>query len=131
MSLLNEVRTIPELFTDLVTQLSTLVRKEIQLAKTEASEKLTAALSGVGIMVGGAILMIAALGILLEGIAHVIAWLGVPPHWSYLIVGVVTVILGGILLKVGMNGLSAKNLMPTKTVEQLQRDAAVAKEQVR
>jgi hypothetical protein len=131
MSMLNDGRTIPELFTDLVTQLSTLVRKEIQLAKAEASEKLTEAMTGVGIIAGGAILMIAALGILLEGIAHLLSYLGVPGQWSYLIVGVVTVIIGFVLIKMGMNSLKADKLTPTKTVEQLQRDAAVAREQVR
>jgi TRAP-type C4-dicarboxylate transport system permease small subunit len=131
MAMLNDGRTIPELFTDLVTQLSTLVRKEIQLAKAEASEKLTAAMSGLGIIVGGAILMIAALGILLEGIGQLITYLGVPAQWSYLIVGVVAVIIGFVLIKVGANSLSADKLTPKKTVEQLQRDAAVAKEQVR
>lgn len=130
MALLNDGRSIPDLFTDLVTQLTTLLRKEIQLAKAEASEKVTQLLSGVGIIAGAAILMIAALGILLEGIAHVITWLGVPGQWSYLIVGVVTVVIGAILLKVGISSMDVKNLTPKKTVNQLQRDVAVAREQV-
>lgn len=131
MSMLNEGRTIPELFTDLVTQLTTLLRKEIQLAKAEASEKLTEAMSGVGIIMAAAVLMLAALVILLAGIANLITYLGVPAQWSYLIVGVVAAIIGGVLLKVGMNSLTADKLTPNKTIEQLQRDAAVAREQVR
>jgi hypothetical protein len=38
---------------------------------------------------------------------------------------------GYVALQKGLNNLKATRLMPTRTVEQLQRDAAVAKEQVR
>jgi VIT1/CCC1 family predicted Fe2+/Mn2+ transporter len=127
--MLNDGRSIPELFTDLVAQLSMLVRKEIQLAKAEASEKLTKLLSGLGMMIGGAVLMIAALGVLLEAAALWIVIAGLAPQWAYLIVGVVTVLIGAVLVKIGLDAMSV-DLTPRKTVEQLQRDAAVAKEQI-
>ena len=42
------IRPIPELFTDLIGQVTSLVRKEGQLARAEISEKATRALAGMG-----------------------------------------------------------------------------------
>jgi hypothetical protein len=50
--------------------------------------------------------------------------------WARLIVGVVVALVGYALVRSGMSGLKASNLVPNRTVEQLSRDAAVAKEQV-
>jgi len=131
MAMPNDNRSVPELFTDLVTQLTTLFRKEIQLARTEVSEKVTVAASGIGYIVGGAVLGIAALVILLQA---AVAWLvraGIPDQWANLIVGVVVAVIAFVLVRMGMNSLKADKLTPTKTVEQLQRDATTAREQVR
>ena len=131
MAMPNDNRSVPELFTDLVTQLTTLFRKEIQLARTEVSEKVTVAASGIGYIVGGAVLGIAALVILLQA---AVAWLvraGIPDQWANLIVGVVVAVIAFVLVRMGMNSLKADKLTPSKTVEQLQRDATTAREQVR
>ncbi|MDQ4061445.1 MAG: phage holin family protein [Pseudomonadota bacterium] len=131
MAMPNDNRSVPELFTDLVTQLTTLFRKEIQLARTEVSEKVTVAASGIGYIVGGAVLGIAALVILLQA---AVAWLvraGIPDQWANLIVGVVVAVIAFVLVRMGMNSLKADKLTPAKTVEQLQRDATTAREQVR
>ena len=131
MAMSHDNRSVPELFTDLVTQLTTLFRKEIQLARTEVSEKVTVAASGIGFIVGGAVLGMAALVMLLQA---VVAWLvraGLQEHWAYVIVGVVVAVIAFVLVRMGMNSLKAEKLTPAKTVEQLQRDAAAAREQVR
>ena len=131
MAMPNDNRSVPELFTDLVTQLTTLFRKEIQLARTEVSEKVTVAASGIGYIVGGAVLGIAALVILLQA---AVAWLvraGIPDQWANLIVGVAVAVIAFVLVRMGMNSLKADKLTPAKTVEQLQRDATTAREQVR
>lgn len=51
-------------------------------------------------------------------------------YWSALLVGGIALILGMILLLIGVSRLKIGNVMPSKTVHQLQRDASVAKEQV-
>jgi hypothetical protein len=123
-------RSVPELFSDLVNQSTTLFRKEIQLARTEISEKINEAISGLGIVIAGAVLMIAALGVFLMGIAELVAWLGLDRQWAFLAVGLVAAGAGYLLVRSGLSNLSPENLKPTKTVEQLQRDAVAAKEQV-
>ena len=124
-------RSIPELFSNLVENLTTLFRKEIQLAKTEMSEKagqVGGASASVGI--GGVVLLVALIFIM----HAIVAWLavaGVPPQWGFTIVGIIDAIIGYVILQRGISNLKASRLMPSKTMEQLQRDATVAKEQVR
>jgi hypothetical protein len=124
-------RSMLELFTQLVDQMSLLFRKELELAKAEMSEKASAVGSGLIKMVLGAVLMIPALVILLQGI---VAWLdrfGLEPRWGFLLVGVVAALVGYALLHSGMAVAKPANLTPRRTAHQLQRDADVAKEQVR
>ena len=123
-------RSLPELFGNLVTQLSTLFRKEVQLARAEVGEKVGQATGSIAYLAIGGVLLLAALIILLEALVAFVAYLGVPVPWARLIVGVVVALVGYALVRSGMSGLKASSLVPDRTVEQLSRDAAVAKEQV-
>ena len=58
-------RSIPEVLADAINQFTLLVRKETQLARTEMSEKLVDMAVGIGLLVGGAVLLIPALVMLL------------------------------------------------------------------
>ena len=127
----NTPRSVPEIISDLFGQLSTLVRKETLLARTEVSENVATVGRGLGLIVGGAVLLIPAIVILLQaGVAALISTYGWAPYWAALLVGGVVLILGLILLSVGMGRLRVANLLPNRTVRQLQRDASVAKQQV-
>jgi hypothetical protein len=130
MAMQQDGRSIADLFGAFVNQLTTLFRKEVQLARTGISEKISNAVSGIGILVGGAALMIAALGILLQALAHWLIYFGMPGQWAYLVIGLVAALGGYLLIRAGMSSLAPENLSPTKTVDQLQRDAATAREQV-
>ena len=124
-------RSVPSLFSDLIDNVTTLFRKEVQLAKTELSEKAgQAANASVSVGIGGALLL-AALIILLHAVVAWLARAGVPPHWGFTIVAVVVAIIGYVVLRKGVDNLKTTNLMPSRTVDQLQRDAATAKEQIR
>jgi uncharacterized membrane protein YqgA involved in biofilm formation len=109
-----------------------LVRKEVQLARAEMSENMSRLAMGLGLIVGGAVLLIPALVILFQaGVAALVEAYGVASYWAALIVGGVVLLLGIILLLIGINRLKVENLIPSKTIHQLQRDASVAKDQVR
>ena len=123
-------RSVPELLGNLVNQLSTLFRKEVQLARAEVGEKVEQATGSVALVAAGGVLLLAALMILLEAVVAFLAYLGIPVPWARLIVGVVVALIGYALVRSGMSGLKTSNLVPDRTVEQLSRDAAVAKEQV-
>ena len=126
MSVSNYPRAVPEIISDLFSQLTTLLRKEAHLARAEMSENIVSVGRGLGLIVGGAVLLIPALVILLQAaVAGLTEGYGMASYWSALLVGGAVLILGIILLLVGISRLKIENIMPIKTVHQLQRDASV------
>ncbi len=124
-------RGVPDIVVDLLNEFTTLLRKEVRLARTEVSDKIGMVGMALGLIVGGAVLAIAALVLLLEAaVAALIDQAHLAPTTAALIVGVAVLIIAAIFFIVGVSRLKARNLAPKRTVEQLQRDAAVAKFQV-
>ena len=125
-------RSIPDLLGDLVDQTSTLVRKEVQLARAEIGEKVTIAGAAAGAIAVGAFLLLASLIVLLQAaVAALVEYAGFSATVAALIVAVVVALIGYIVLRGGLSRLKASNLTPDRTVTQLSRDAGVVKEQVR
>jgi UPF0716 family protein affecting phage T7 exclusion len=124
-------RSLPDIFTDLIAQLATLLRKEGQLARAEISENISAAAAGLGFVVGGAVLLIPALVILLETAVDAMVKGGLSVLGAGLIAGGVTLLIGLALLLMGVSRFRAEKLLPRRTFEQLQQDAAAAKQQMR
>jgi hypothetical protein len=124
-------RSIPTMLADLLTQVMDLVRKETKLARTEVSEKMSQMAAGLATVAVGAVLLIPALVILLMAAVAGLEQMGLASYWSELIIGGAVLIIGFILLMIGVGRLKAANLMPEKTINQLQEDASVAKRQMR
>jgi apolipoprotein N-acyltransferase len=124
-------KSIPELFSELVDHLPRLFRKEVQLAKAEASEKIEQATGAIVYMAIGGVVLLAALIMLLHAIVAWLVVLGIDVQWGSLIVALVVGIVGYVLLQKGMSDIKASNLKPTRTVEQLRTDARTTKEQFR
>jgi uncharacterized membrane protein YqjE len=123
--------SIPALFSDVLNQVTNLFRTEVRLAKTEISEKISQALVAAGFIIGGAVLLIGGLYLFLQFLVMVLVALGIAPLWATLIVAVVTAAVGFFIVRKGIGDLSASQLVPNRTVQSLEKDAAVAKEQVR
>jgi hypothetical protein len=123
----NTRRSVPELFGSVFRQLAELMRTEGMLARTEMSEKVSHMGTGIGLLVGGAVLAMPALVILLEAAVAALAENGWAPYWAALLVGGLSLLLGLILLSMGANWLRAGNLIPSRTLQQLQLDANAAR----
>src|ERR1051326_3978573 len=80
-------RSIPDILSDLLIQLTTLVRKEGELARTEMSEKVGQVAAGLVLVVIGAVLLVPALVVLLGAAVTAIEQAGLGPPWAALIVG--------------------------------------------
>lgn len=119
------VRPIPEIFTDLISQVTSLVRKEGQLARAEISEKAGRALSGMAMILLGSVLLIPALVILLQAVIAGLVQNGMDPALAALIVGGAALIIGMVLGLVGWSWVKPSSLVPDKTIDQLKRDAEV------
>jgi drug/metabolite transporter (DMT)-like permease len=122
-------RSLKELLSDLTNSVTTLFRKEIELARAEMSEKISQASIAAGSVAAGGVLALAALIVLLQALVIALTELGLAPALSALIVGGVVAIIAFALIYKGMNDLKASNLAPTRTVEALRRDADMVKEQ--
>jgi drug/metabolite transporter (DMT)-like permease len=122
-------RSFKDLFGDLTTSVSTLFRKEIELARAEASEKANQVAVAAGSLAAGGILALAALIVLLQALVIALTEIGLAPALAALIVGGVVAIIAFALIYKGMNDLKASNLAPTRTVDSLRRDAHMVKEQ--
>lgn len=125
-----ENRPLGDLFSDLATDMSNLVRQEVALAKLEISQKAKYVGRNVGyLVVGGAVAYAALLAI----IAAIIMLLArALPHWgAALIVGVVVGGIGWLLIGKAMMALQQTDLTPRQTVETLKEDATWMKEQIK
>ena len=131
MSMTHANRSIPEVLSDLIGQVTMLFRKEAQLARSEISDKVAHAATGIGFVVVGAVLAIPALVILLQAIVALLVQGGMSIALSSLIVGGATLIIGILLLIAGVERVKATNLTPEKTIHQLQRDAEMVKQETR
>jgi len=123
-------RSIGELFAELARETSTLVRQEVQLAKTEMTQKVTSAGKDAGLIGAGGALAYAGL---LAVLAAVIIGLGefIPLWISALIVGLVVIGIGYMLVQQGLTALKRIDPTPRQTIETLKEDTEWAKEQTR
>jgi drug/metabolite transporter (DMT)-like permease len=122
--------SLGELFADLSRETSTLVRKEVELAKTELTQKAARVGKDIGFMAVGGALAYAGLFFILATIAIVLITLGVPAWLSVLLVGLVAVGAGYFLIQKGRSALKKDNLAPSQTIETLKEDAEWAKQQI-
>ncbi len=131
-----ENQSLSSLVAELVSDISGLFRKEINLAKTEASEKMSQALVGIEAFAAGVILAIAAVGVLLAALvsgltAFLVARGMTPPSanaLSSVVVGVVVAIIAWIMISRGLAALRGQNLSLDRTSASLRRDAQIIKE---
>jgi type IV secretory pathway TrbD component len=121
-------RSLGELFSELSQETTTLIRQEVQLAKTEMSQKASRVGKDVGFMAAGGAVAYAGL---LAIIAGVIALLGlVIPLWlSALLVGLVVAAVGYFLVRKGLDALKQEDLAPRETIQTLKEDKQWAKDQ--
>ncbi|QKT03998.1 phage holin family protein [Ectothiorhodospiraceae bacterium 2226] len=130
---MKEDKSFATLFTDLSDETFALVRKEVELAKVEISEKVEQAQRGVTSMAAGAFVAYAGFLVLLWALtAGLHVWVGFEQPWvAPLIVGLVVLAIGIGMLTKGRRNLSAERLEPRRTEASLRRDADLAKEHVR
>ena len=125
MEIRKEEKSIGTLISDLTRDITTLFRQEIRLVKTEMSEKVEQAESGATMLaVGGAVAYAGFLILLAAAVLGLSLYL--EPWLAALIVAAVALTIGLIMVVKGKSNLKARNLMPEKTVESLQRDKDLA-----
>lgn len=125
-----EERSLGELFSELSSETSTLVRQEIQLAKVELTQKAKSAGKDIAYIAAGGAVAYAGLIVLTFALVYLLAeimW----PWLAALIVGLVVVGIGYGLVQSGLSKLKQANLKPERTMETLKEDKEWAKHQVK
>lgn len=123
-------RSLGELFSELAQETSTLVRQEVDLAKTEIGQKASRVGKDVGFLAaGGAVAYAGLLAILAAVVVGLDTFL---PLWlAALLVGLVVVAVGYFLVKKGLDALKKEDVAPQQTIETLKEDGQWIKDQTR
>lgn len=130
MAYTEDRRTIVGLVTDVIGDTTDLFQTEIRLIRAEINENVSRLTDSVTVIGAGAVVALAALIILLHAVVFWLGLAGVPPHWGYLIVGIIAAIVAAAMLSRGLNNLKAARLMPDRSLQQLKADLATVKEHV-
>lgn len=123
-------KSLGELFGDLTRETSNLVRQEVQLAKTEMSQKAAIVGKSAVLAVAGALFGLGAFGALIATLILLLskfvdAWI------AALIVTAVLGALAAVLALAGIGAIKKASLAPKHTVETLKEDVQWVKEQTK
>jgi hypothetical protein len=131
MAISSDDRSLGQMFADLSRETRTLIQQEIQLARTEITEKASRMAKGAGFIVGGALL---AYGGLLAVVAAVVLGLiafGLPAWAGALLGGIVVAGVGYVLIRCGLATLRPLELAPRQTMDTLKEDVQWLRSQTR
>jgi uncharacterized membrane protein YqjE len=122
-------KSIGELFADLTREMSTLVRQEVQLAKTEMTQKAAAFGKNLAFVIVAALFALLALQTLcaaaILGLSlYMDAWL------AALVVTGVLLLFAAILAMIALRSFKKEGLAPKETMETIQEDVQWAKQQM-
>jgi predicted phage tail protein len=127
---LRQERSIGELFGQLSQDMTLLVRQEIQLARTEMSDKLSRlATNLISVAAGGFVAYLGGLALVAAVILALRDLANISLAVSALIVGAVLAVIGWVMLQRGVKEMKRADLAPRRTVETLKDDVQWAKEQ--
>lgn len=119
-------QSVGDLVSRVTTDLSKLMRQELELAKAETRQEVKKAGTSAGILGGAGVagyfaLLFVSLAVM-SGLAEVI-----PTGWAALIVGGLYAVVGAVLYSRGRRKLQAVSPAPTETVQTLKEDVQWAK----
>jgi xanthine/uracil permease len=130
-------RSIGQLLKELTQESSTLLKQEMNLAKTEMSEKASRVGANLGeVAVGGAVAFLGAIALLLAAVYGLTSLLnkfmslGVAAWLAPLIVGAVLAAVGYSLIKKALATLKQESITPQRTTQSLQENKAWLKQKI-
>jgi len=123
-----EDRSLGDLFADLSRQTTTLIRQEIELAKTEMTAKASRLGKDVASLGAGAAVAYAGFLAIVYGVIVLLGTVLGNLWLSALIVGAILAGVGFFLIQNGRQALQREDLTPRRTIESLKEDAEWAKD---
>jgi uncharacterized membrane protein len=128
---LKQERSIGELFGQLSQDMTLLVRQEVQLARTEMTEKLSRLTTNlISVGAGGFVAYLGGLALMAALILAIRDLANISLAWSALIVGGILAIVGYVMLQRGLKELKRVELAPRRSVENIKDDVQSIKDDV-
>ena len=112
-------RSLGDLLRDLFQQGSTLIRQELELARTEVGER-ASALASDGVWIGAGVLLLH--GALLTAVAAVVLALsqaGLSFPAAATLVAVVLLAVGGVIIQSRVSAIRRRRLLPSRTMDSI------------
>ena len=131
MAITTNDRSLGQMFADLSQEARTLIHQEIQLAKTELTEKASTMARGAAFVVGGGLLAYGGLLAIVAAVVLGLIAMGLPAWAGALLGGVVVAGAGYALIRSGLAALRPQQLVPRKTIDTLKEDAQWLRSQTR
>ena len=123
MSTTKDDRTLGEMFAELARETRMLVQQEIQLARTELSEKASNAARSSGFVAAGGSLAYGGVLTIIAAIVLALIEAGMSAWSAALLTGVAVAALGYLFFRSGISGFRTRNLAPQQTIQTLKEDA--------
>lgn len=121
-------RSLGEIVGDISHDLTTLVKQELELAKTEAKQEAAKAGKGAGMLGGAGVAGLLALIFLSGALAYLLdSW--IPRELAFLIVGLLWAVVGAVLALSGKKAIKQMNPQLPETQQTLKEDVAWARAQ--
>lgn len=121
-------RSTLELVSDAFNDASALLSTEAKLLRAELNDKINHAVAAIGMMVMAAVFFIGALFLLLQtGVAFLVQ-MGLSTTLASIAMAIVSALIGFGLFMAGKKALSPENLTPQRSMNQINRDVAMARE---
>lgn len=122
--------SITDLIRNLATDLSSLLRKEVELAKSEVGESVSETKAAVGAMATGAAIAMAGLVVMLMSAVYGLSNV-VEPWLAALSVGAAALCIGYLMVKSSGKKMSAESIVPERTMNSTKKDTQAAKRATR
>ena len=123
-------RSVVQLLTDVVNELTGLLQTELRLVRVEMNEKFSRLASG-GIQIGvAAALIIAGLGMAFLAITEWIVVAGLSREWALTIVALLALAIGAIIAMRGVAKIKEIELVPERSLHHVREDIHTIKDHV-
>lgn len=111
-------------------QAADLIRVEFRLARAELAAKMASLRMGAALVVAGAVFLSGALLLLLQWAVVTLVEAGLPASTATCVVAVACSLVGLVLILAGRHKFSPGAVLPERTLNQIARDGAMAKEKL-
>ena len=121
-------RSAGEMMSDIMGNVGNLVRKEVDLARTEISASVGKAGGALASFAIALLLAITGLNVLAAALVAAAVYAGLSPMWATLVVGLALLLLACATFLSAKSTLNQIGFVPTRAARSVQRDATAIKE---